>query len=154
MTVNRKQFACPAGSIINGMATIKDWLAQKFTAWEKTQGSRQSYYAFARHLGVSQSGLGAWMNGDSVPGGDELITIADKLGPEVYDVLGLPRPNAEVQRITVSFASLPPDIRQRLTSAISEVDQALRQQRLRPEDAAARPVALAVLEKWGFRYTA
>jgi len=25
---------------------------------------------------------------------------------------------------------------------------------MRPEDAAARPLVLAVLEKWGFRYTA
>lgn len=136
------------------MATVKEWFTQKFIAWENTQGGRQSYYAFARYLGVSQSGLGAWMNGDSAPGGEDLILIAGKLGPEVYDVIGLPRPNAEVQRVTVSFASLPPDLRQRLTSAIVEIDQALREQRMRPEDAAARPVALAVLEKWGFRFTA
>ncbi len=111
------------------MATVKDWLAQKFNAWEKTQGGRQSYYAFARYLEVSQSGLGAWMNGDSV------------------------RPNIELQQLTVSIASLPADLRQRLTGAIVEVDQELRQRRLRPDDAAARPIVLAVLEKWGFRYT-
>lgn len=135
------------------MATVKDWLAQKFNAWEKTQGGRQSYYAFARYLEVSQSGLGAWMNGDSVPGGEDLIAIAEKLGPEVYDILGLPRPNIELQQLTVSIASLPADLRQRLTGAIVEVDQELRQRRLRPDDAAARPIVLAVLEKWGFRYT-
>ena len=136
------------------MATVKDWLNQKFVEWERTQGGRQSYYAFARFLGVSQSGLGMWMTGSSMPGGDDLIALADKLGPEVYDVLGLPRPNADVQRVTVSFASLPPDMRQRLTNAISEVDQTLRQQRLRPDMAEARPVVLAILDKWGFRYTA
>ena len=136
------------------MATVKDWLNQKFVEWERTQGGRQSYYAFARFLGVSQSGLGAWMTGSSTPGGDDLIALADKLGAEVYDVLGLPRPNADMQRVTVSFASLPPDMRQRLTNAISEVDQTLRQQRLRPDMAEARPVVLAILDKWGFRYTA
>lgn len=136
------------------MATVKDWLNQKFVEWERSQGGRQSYYAFARFLGVSQSGLGSWMTGGSVPGGDDLIALADKLGPEVYEVLGLPRPNADVQRVTVSFASLPPDLRQRLTNAISEVDHTLRQQRLRPDMAEARPVVLAILEKWGFRYTA
>ena len=108
------------------MATAKDWLNQKFIDWEKAQGHRQSYYAFARYLEVSQSGLGQWMVGTGVPSGDDLLSIANKLGPEIYDVLGLPRPNAEVQRVTVSFANLPADIRERLTDAISEADQWLR----------------------------
>src|SRR5512133_2787248 len=105
------------------MATVKDWLNQKFLEWEKSQGHKQSYYAFARYLEVSQSGLGQWMIGSASPSGDDLLNIANKLGPEIYDSLGLPRPNAEVQRLTVSFANLPPDIRQRLASAITESDQ-------------------------------
>ncbi len=135
------------------MATAKDWLNQKFTEWEKAQGHKQSYYAFARYLEVSQSGLAQWMVGGSVPSGDDLLSIAKKLGPEIYEILGLPRPNAEVQRLTVSFACLPPDIRQRLTSAIVEADQALRNERLRPEDVEARPVVINILAKHGFRYT-
>lgn len=135
------------------MATVKDWLNQKFVEWEKAQGGRQSYYAFARYLGVSQSGLGQWMTGGSVPGGDDLIAIAGKLGPEIYDTLGLPRPNVEVQRVTVSFASLPADLRQRLTNAISEADATLRAQNLRPDMPEARRLVLEILAKWGFRYT-
>jgi hypothetical protein len=134
--------------------TIKDWLTARFQEWEKTQGGKQSYYAFARYLEVSQSGLGQWMNGAGTPGGDDLLNLANKLGPEVYDVLGLPRPNAEVQRLTVSFASLPPDIRQRLIRAIAEADQTLRAERLRPDSAEARKVAIEILAKWGFKYSA
>lgn len=136
------------------MATVKDWLNQKFVEWEKAEGRRQSYYAFARFLGVSQSGLGQWMAGSGSPSGGDLLVIADKLGPEIYDLLGLPRPNAEVQRVTVSFASLPADMRERLTNAISEADQTLREQRLRPDTREARTLVIAILEKWGFRYTA
>jgi hypothetical protein len=136
------------------MANIQDWLTKKFTEWERAQGRKQSYYAFARYLEVSQSGLGQWMTGSGAPSGDDLLNIAGKLGPEVYDVLGLPRPNAEVQRVTVSFASLPPDIRQRLTNAIVETDRALRQERLRPDSAEARRIVIEILAKWGFRYTA
>lgn len=136
------------------MATVKDWLNQKFIEWEKAEGRRQSYYAFARFLGVSQSGLGQWMAGSGSPSGGDLLVIADKLGPEIYDLLGLPRPNAEVQRVTVSFASLPADMRERLTNAISEADQTLREQRLRPDTHEARTLVIAILEKWGFRYTA
>jgi transcriptional regulator with XRE-family HTH domain len=135
------------------MASLKDWLTNKFNEWEKSQGRSQSYYAFARYLEVSQSGLAQWMTGGSAPSGEDLISLADKLGPEVYDVLGLPRPNTEVQRVTVSFASLPPDIRERLTNAISEADQTLRQGRLRPDTAEARQVVVEILAKWGFRYT-
>lgn len=135
------------------MATIKDWLNTKFIEWEKTQGHKQSYYAFARYLEVSQSGLGQWMTGAAVPGGDDLLNIANKLGADVYDILGLPRPNAEVQRLTVSFAGLPPDIRQRLSSAIAESDQTLRVERLRPDSAEARKIVLEILAKWGFRFT-
>src|SRR5512133_845062 len=119
------------------MATAKDWLNQKFLEWEKAQGRKQSYYAFARYLEVSQSGLGQWMTGSSTPSGEDLPNIANKLGPEIYDVLGLPRPNAEVQRLTVSFANLPPDIRQRLGNAIAESDNTLRVERLRPDSADA-----------------
>ena len=135
------------------MATLKDWLNQKFNDWEKTQGRSQSYYSFARYLQVSQSGLSQWMTGGSAPGGEDLLNLASKLGPEIYDVLGLPRPNAEVQRMTVSFASLPPDIRQRLANAIIEVDESLRQQRLRPDAPEARQIVLNILAKWGFRYS-
>lgn len=135
------------------MATVKDWLNQRFAEWEKTQGGRQSYYAFARYLEVSQSGLSQWMTGGSVPAGDDLLAIAGKLGPEIYDVMGLPRPNAEVQRLTVSFATLPPDLRQKLTNAIAEADQALREQRLRPDMPEARELVIVILKKWGFTYT-
>src|SRR5512142_2270255 len=126
------------------MATVKDWLNQKFVEWEKAQGHKQSYYAFSRYLEVSQSGLGQWMIGNGAPSGDDLLNIANKLGPEIYDILGLPRPNAEVQRLTVSCASMPPDIRQRLTSAIAESDQALRVERLRPASVEARRIVIDI----------
>ncbi len=136
------------------MATVKDWLNQKFVDWERSQGRKQSYFAFARYLEVSQSGLGQWMTGSGTPSGDDLLNIANKLGGEIYDVLGLPRPNAEVQRLTVSFANLPPDIRQRLANAIAESDNTLRVERLRPDSADARRIVIEILAKWGFRYTA
>ena len=135
------------------MANLKDWLNEKFTDWEKEQGQRQSYYAFARYLEVSQSALAQWMMGSSVPTGEDLLSIASKLGPEVYDALGAPRPTAESQRLTVTFANLPPDLRQNLLHAVVEADRAIRQERLRPDTPEARQMVLAVLAKWGFEYT-
>jgi len=77
------------------MATLKDWLNQKFVEWEKNQGHKQSYYAFARYLEVSQSALSQWMMGSSQPDGEDLPVIAKKLGPEIYEIMGLSRPGAE-----------------------------------------------------------
>jgi hypothetical protein len=57
-----------------------------------------------------------------------------------------------VQRLTVSFANLPPDIRQRLTNAIAETDNTLRVERLRADSADARKLTIEILAKWGFRY--
>lgn len=136
------------------MATVKDWLNQKFSEWEKAQGRSQSYYAFARYLEVSQSGLSQWMIGNGAPGGDDLTNIGKKLGVEIYDVMGLPRPNAnpQVQRFTASFANLPAEIRDKLTNAVMEADNTMRQQRMRPDSAEARRLVIDVLAKWGFRY--
>ncbi len=135
------------------MGNCKDWLNQKFSEWEKAQPRKQSYYAFASYLEVSQSGLAQWMMGAGVPGGSDLLSIATKLGPEIYDVMGLPRPSAEVQRLTVSFNSLPADLQSALSQALAEVDQGLRRENLRPDSAEARKMTLAILAKWGFQYT-
>jgi hypothetical protein len=135
------------------MATLKEWFNQKFSEWEKTQARSQSYYTFARYLEVPQSGLSQWMTGGSVPSGEDLLNIASKLGPEIYDVLGLPRPSAETKRTNFSLVALPSDIRKQLTSAVNEIEQNLRQKRLHPDSPEARQVTLTVLAKWGFQYS-
>lgn len=135
------------------MASLKDWLNQKFIDWEKTQKGRQSYYAFARYLEVSQSGLQGWMIGDGAPDGDDLEALAQKLGPEVYEILGVPRPGLSSQGEALPLDGLPADIRQGLMDAVIEFDQAVKQYRLRPESPQSRQAALAILAKHGFRYT-
>lgn len=134
------------------MANVKDWLNQKFTEWEQSQGHKQSYYAFARYLEVSQSGLAQWMTGSAVPGAEDLAAIAGKLGADIYDFMGLPRPSTEMQRFTLSFASLPADIRLHMMSAIVEAGAELRQARLRPESPDARQKVIEILDKWGFQF--
>ena len=74
------------------MSMFKDWLMDKFTEWERAQKHRQSYSAFARYLGVKQSALSHWMNGNYTPTGENLVKVASILGPEVYTALGLVSP--------------------------------------------------------------
>jgi hypothetical protein len=45
----------------------------------------------ARHFKVNYGSYNAWVNGTREPDMSNAIKIAEKIGPQVYDVLGLPR---------------------------------------------------------------
>lgn len=83
---------------------------RKFVEWEQTQPRRQSYSAFARWLGVKVPTMAQWRVGNNLPSYDMATLLADKLGAEVYDVLGFARP-------TDLLDGFPPRIREALLSA-------------------------------------
>ena len=72
--------------------SVSDYLHQEFLRWEAAQGQRRTVTAFAEHLGVPQTSLSSWMNRGSTPGGKSLVRLAARLGPGIYDVMGLPKP--------------------------------------------------------------
>lgn len=73
----------------------KEFIFQKYLDWQKQSGRSQAQGKFAAYLGVSASSLSDWLNGAYAPSGAKNISaLAEKLGPEVYDVLGLARPAA------------------------------------------------------------
>lgn len=97
-----------------------DWLKAKFIEWEQSQDRRQSYSAFARYLGVRQSSLSQWMNGGYPPGLENVTKIADKLGPEVYDVLGLVRPDDDLVIVRAVFSQADDGEKDELNRIIME----------------------------------
>lgn len=132
---------------------LKDWLAKRFVEWEKAQGRKQSYYAFARYLGVSQSDLAAWMDGAALPAGDDLHNLAAKLGTEIFDALGQPRPNPQLERLTASLPYLPAMLRDRLTAAAWEAAQLIQAQNLPAESVEAKKAVVEVFARNGIRLT-
>lgn len=68
------------------------WLDRKFLAWQLERGERLLLKDFADWLGISNHLLSHYMNGRNVPTGENVRKLADKLGLEVYDLLGLARP--------------------------------------------------------------
>jgi len=87
------------------------WLEAQFAAWRKAQGDgRAGVTQFARHLGISRDDLNNYRLRGARPEGPRLEAMARALGPEIYDVLGLARPDP-LQQVVRSFASLPPDQR-------------------------------------------
>ena len=94
------------------MTAFSDWLQLKFEEWEKSKGRRrQSYTAFARYLGVTQSSLAHWMMGDNLPDTDSMQKLSEKLGYEIYSVLGVdpPYPHA-VHEIKAAYNGLPSEV--------------------------------------------
>lgn len=135
------------------MPSCKDWLAQKFSDWEKAQGRKQSYYAFARHLGVSQAHLAQWMEGAAVPQGDDLRTVAEILGAEIYDTLALARPNPQHERLLGGFPNLPAGLRERLSAAVWEASQYLKANNLPPETVEAKKAVFEIFSRFGIKLT-
>ena len=133
--------------------TYQEWLDQKYKEWERTQAARQTYYNFAHFLNVNHTDLTQWISGTTRPAGDDLVRIAGKLGDEIYDLLGLAHPNPQFQRIEAAFNYLPTALHQRLTSAVLEIAQRVSSQKLDPESAEGKRIAMKILNKWGFRIT-
>lgn len=47
---------------------------------------------FAEWLGVHERNLNRYLNGIALPTNELVVILANKLGPEVYDLVGWPRP--------------------------------------------------------------
>ncbi len=76
--------------LVDKKPNFKAWINKLFFDWRGE--SRKSVSDFARELKVSQQVMNGWLNYGSIPSNKNLFTLADKF-PEVYDVLGLPRPD-------------------------------------------------------------
>lgn len=71
---------------------LSEWLNMRFLDWQRSEGKRKTIAEFASYLDVSQASLSDWLRGKYAPKGQNLAKIAEKLGYEIYDVLGIPRP--------------------------------------------------------------
>lgn len=89
-------------------------LERKFLQWQIDIGERKSQADFAKLIGVSRASLTMWMNGDHLPERDNVHKVAKVLGNEVYDALGIPRPNPYLQKINQLFEHLSPEHQKKL----------------------------------------
>ena len=89
-------------------------LERKFLEWQIEMGQRKSQAEFAILLGVSRSALTMWMNGTHLPDRESAGKLANFLGPEIYELLEMPRPNPYLQKINQVFERLSPEKQQKL----------------------------------------
>jgi transcriptional regulator with XRE-family HTH domain len=132
-----------------GGVNMSGWLTQRYLDWQKEIGERRSTTEFAAYLEVPASSLSDWLNGKNRPKSERNIrNIAKKLGPEIYDLLDLPRPEEEIP-----LSHLPPGVRRRVILATREADRALKEHGLTGEMPEAETLTIQIFEKYGFKHT-
>jgi transcriptional regulator with XRE-family HTH domain len=89
-------------------------LERKYLEWQIEIGERKPQAEFARLMGVSRASLTMWMNGTHLPDMESAKKIASFLGPEIFDVLGLPHQDPNLQAITNRWDRIPPELQQKL----------------------------------------
>lgn len=124
-----------------------DWLNNKYIAFRGN--SRATISEFAQFCGVPQSAMSKWMGkGGEKPARKNIAKLAGKLGPEVYDLLGLPRPPLD------NFEALPPAMREALSAASHELKEAMSAYKLDPLSPEAETLSIEIMERHGFKWIA
>lgn len=72
---------------------FSEWLESHFVNWISKQGKPKNITEFAKYLNVNRTLLGRWLKGTSIPENENVIKLGNKLGFEIYDLLGWERPN-------------------------------------------------------------
>ncbi|MBI5964898.1 MAG: helix-turn-helix transcriptional regulator [Chloroflexi bacterium] len=88
------------------------FLERKFLEWQIEIGHRKSQAEFAKLIGVSRAAITMWLNGDHLPDRENAGKLAAYLGPEIYDMLGMPRPDPDLERLNKIWQHLPDKMRQ------------------------------------------
>lgn len=88
--------------------TFPEFIEKKFVEWQNKQGSRKTVTDFAAYLGVSQPLVTMWMSGAKRPGPINIKLLGQTFGMEVYDALGLPRPEENLTYIQNHWDQLSP----------------------------------------------
>jgi transcriptional regulator with XRE-family HTH domain len=101
--------------------TFKQFLEMKFLEWQQQAGSRKTAKEFAEYLGVGQTTISSWWNANRKPEGENLVKLSKRFGIEVYDVLGLPRPNENLSYLQRIWDDLPPEQQSEVVSFVNKL---------------------------------
>jgi len=118
---------------------VAEWLNAKFLEWEQAEKKRKTLGQFAEYLGVSRISLSDWLSGKYVPKVQNLGRIAEKLGYEIYDVMGMPRPlpselDEKVNELIQAAMQFPPEIQAHVIAAFRELIPLLMEHHITDED--------------------
>lgn len=91
---------------------LSAWLHKKFLEWQTERGESKDIQDFAAYIGVSSGAMSNWLNGRRVNMTLKMASrFAEKLGPEIYEVLGVRLPDTDPHyvRLKELYSQLPRD---------------------------------------------
>jgi transcriptional regulator with XRE-family HTH domain len=123
------------------------WFTKQFLDWEYKSKKHQTISDFAKYLNVPQSQVSSWMNGKYIPGRKNIVKLAKKLGPDIYQILKLKEDDPGI----ISIASLPDETQLRIKNAIQEITDEINNQNLNPNSSEAENLVQYIFQKHGFQ---
>jgi len=93
----------------------------QYLDWQRELGKTQPRVAFAKWLGIPQPTLSAYLHGRRSPQGFTVDKLAEKLGVEVYDVLGLKRPDPWLRLVLRMWQDLHEEDQQSVIEMMQEM---------------------------------
>ena len=132
------------------MSNFPDWFKREYKRWSRSQPGEEDFLAFCSLLGYTPETVLAWMHGESIPQGGEVLSIAGMFGIKVYKVLDLPEPDKELLKVYASFSHLPGELRSKAARALWEADVEIKQKQVPPKSDEAKAILSNAFEKWGF----
>ena len=104
---------------------VAHWLELKYIDWQKAEGGRRTVKDFSRYLNIPQPTLNNYLRGNRRPTGDYLHRLAEKLGSEIYTILGMTEEEAAIHKLLYMFDHLDETRRKAL---IAQARELLKQQ--------------------------
>ena len=132
------------------MSKFPDWFKRAYKQWSRSQPGEEDFLAFCDLLGYSPAIILGWLQGDFIPQGAELLSIAGLFGTKVYSLLGQPEPDPELVKIYNSFSHLTGEYRVKLAHALWEAQTEMSQKGVTVRSEESKLILSQVFKKWGF----
>jgi len=132
------------------MSQFSDWFNREYKRWSRSQPGEEDFLAFCALLGYLPAIVLSWLQGDSIPQGAELLSIAGLFGTKVYSLLGQPEPDLEFLKIYHSFSHITGEYRSRVAHALWEAQTEMSQKGVTVRSEEAKSILSQAFKKWGF----
>lgn len=97
---------------------VSEWLEKDILNWQASEGKKKKKAQYADHIGVSESTLNNWIYKGTRPELEQVLKIASKRGPGIYDAMDISRPNPLLQIVIDNWGILPDELQSRIAEQV------------------------------------
>ena len=131
------------------MSNFPAWFNRAYKRWSRSQAGEEDFIAFCDLLGYPPYKVLGWIHGESLPEEPEVLSIAGIFGTDVYEVLGLPKPEPQLLKIYKSFTHLTGENRGKIAHALWEAQIEMSKKGVTATSEEAKSILSEAFNKWG-----